>query len=75
MFARVSAAAVEQDNAVNMMQLDMLRLQTLQTQIGNVSLQSTLIIGFAVSMLCGDNMVPLMDDQGPRCLFKSWGAA
>ncbi|KAL1526467.1 hypothetical protein AB1Y20_015177 [Prymnesium parvum] len=72
MFARVQSASVHQENAVNMMQLDMLRLQTLQTQLGNVSMQATLVIGFAIAMLGGDNMTPLMDDVGPRCLYKSW---
>ncbi|KAL3907909.1 MAG: hypothetical protein SGPRY_010001 [Prymnesium sp.] len=72
MFARVQSASVHQENAVNMMQLDMLRLQTLQTQLGNVSMQATLVIGFAIAMLGGDNMVPLMDDEGSRCLYKSW---
>ena len=55
MYAKVSAASVEQENAVNMMQLDMLRLQTLQTQLGNLSTQATLLIGFAVGFLSGDN--------------------
>ena len=72
MFARIGAASVHQENAVNMMQLDMLRLSTLQTQLGNVSLQATLIIGFAISMFSGDSMNPLMDDLGPRCLYKTW---
>ena len=54
MFASVSAASVHQENAVNMMQLDMLRLQTLQTQLGNVSMQATLVLGFVVAMLGGE---------------------
>ena len=54
MLASVNAASVHQENAVNMMQLDMLRLQTLQTQLGNVSMQATLVIGFAIAMLGGE---------------------
>lgn len=50
----------------------MLRLQTLQTQLGNISLQATLIIGFAVSMFSGDTIQPLMDADSQRCLYKSW---
>ena len=54
MLASVNSASVHQENAVNMMQLDMLRLQTLQTQLGNVSMQATLVIGFAIAMLGGE---------------------
>lgn len=72
MWARVNAASVQQENVVNMMQVDMLQLGVLQTQLDNVSLQATLIIGFALAMWSGDIIGPLSDDSSARCLYKTW---
>ena len=55
------------------MQIDMLQLNVLQTQLDNVSMQATLIIGFALGMWGGETLDPLTDDEGPHCVFKSWG--
>ena len=54
------------------MQVDMLQLNVLQTQLDNVSMQSTLIIGFALGMWAGETLSPLLEDDGPRCIFKTW---
>uniref|UniRef100_A0A7S0JD34 Uncharacterized protein n=1 Tax=Calcidiscus leptoporus TaxID=127549 RepID=A0A7S0JD34_9EUKA len=72
MWARVNAASVQQENAVSVMQIDMLALGVQQTQLDNVSMQATLIIGFALGMWAGETLEPLVDDQGHLCIFKSW---
>jgi len=71
MWARVNAQSVSQENAVNLMQIDMLQLNVLQTQLDNVSMQATLIIGFALGMWAGETLDPLLDDVGPHCIYKS----
>uniref|UniRef100_A0A7S4C3Z4 Uncharacterized protein n=1 Tax=Chrysotila carterae TaxID=13221 RepID=A0A7S4C3Z4_CHRCT len=71
MWAKVNAASVQQENAVNIMQIDMLQLGVLQTQLDNVSMQATLIIGFALGMWAGETLEPLFDDESARCVFKT----
>ena len=64
MWARVNAQSVAQENAVNLMQIDMLQLNVLQTQLDNVSMQATLIIGFALGMWAGETLDPLLERIG-----------
>ena len=71
MWAKVNAASVAQENTVNLMQIDMLALNVLQTQLDNVSMQATLMIGFALGMWGGETLGPLVEDQGTHCIFKS----
>jgi len=72
MWAKVNAASVHQENMVNMMQVDMLQLGVLQTQMDNLQLQATLIIGFAMSMWAGETLSPLLKDESQICVWKSW---
>jgi len=72
MWAKVNAASVHQENMVNMMQVDMLQLGVLQTQMDNLQLQATLIIGFALSMWAGETLTPLLEDESQICIWKSW---
>ena len=71
MWAKVNAATVAQENTVNLMQIEMLQLNVLQTQLDNVSMQAILIIGFALSMWGGETLDPLSDDTGPHCIYKT----
>jgi len=71
MWAKVNAATVAQENLVNLMSIDMMQLNVLQTQLDNVSMQAVLIIGFALSMWGGETLDPLSDDTGPHCIFKT----
>jgi len=57
---------------VNLMQVDMLQLGVLQTQMDNLSVQATLIIGFALSMWAGETLMPLLEDDSQLCIWKSW---
>ncbi|EOD14959.1 hypothetical protein EMIHUDRAFT_432769 [Emiliania huxleyi CCMP1516] len=61
-----------QENMVNLMQVDMLQLGVLQTQMDNLSVQATLIIGFALSMWAGETLMPLLEDDSQLCIWKSW---
>lgn len=72
MWAKVNAASVHQENMVNLMQVDMLQLGVLQTQMDNLSVQATLIIGFALSMWAGETLTPLLEDHSQMCIWKSW---
>jgi hypothetical protein len=72
MWAKINAAEVRQTNVVNLMQIDMLSLGVLQTQMENLTTQSTIIIGFALGMLGGATLFPLVDDQSQVCIYKSW---
>jgi len=72
MWAKVNAASVMQENMVNLMQVDMLQLGVLQTQMDNLSVQATLIIGFALSMWAGETLMPLLEDDSQLCIWKSW---
>ena len=71
MWARVNAQAVAQENAVNIMQIDMMQLSVLETSLDNISMQATLIIGFALGMWAGETLDPLLDDEGVHCIYKS----
>ena len=71
MWAAVKAASVKQENLVNLMQVDMLQLSVTQTQLDNLCLQSTLIIGFTLSILSGETLKPLVDDSEQSCIWKS----
>ena len=71
MWASVKAASVKQENLVNLMQVDMLQLSVTQTQLDNLCLQSTLIIGFTLSILSGETLKPLVDDSEQSCIWKS----
>ena len=63
MWARVNVAQFQQTNRVNLMQIDMLSLGVLQTQMDNLTMQSTLMIGFAMTMFAGETLNPLVNDQ------------
>lgn len=71
-WAKVNAASVHQENIVQLMQVDMLQLGVLQTQMDNLSVQATLIIGFALSMWAGETLTPLLEDDSQLCIWKSW---
>ena len=47
-------------------------LGVLQTQMDNLSVQATLIIGFALSMWAGETLTPLLEDESQICIWKSW---
>ena len=72
MWARINVAEFQQTNRVNLMQIDMLSLGVLHTQMGNLTMQSTLMIGFAMTMFAGGSSNPLVDDQSQVCVYKSW---
>jgi len=72
MWAKINAAEVQQTNRVNLMQIDMLSLGVLQTQMDNLTMQSTLMIGFSMSMFGGETLNPLVNDQSQMCVYKSW---
>jgi len=72
MWAKINAAEVQQTNRVNLMQIDMLSLGVLQTQMDNLTMQSTLMIGFAMTMFAGGSSNPLVNDQSQVCVYKSW---
>jgi hypothetical protein len=72
MWAKINAAEVQQTNRVNLMQIDMLSLGVLQTQMDNLTMQSTLMIGFAMTMFAGETLNPLVNDQSQMCVYKSW---
>jgi hypothetical protein len=72
MWAKINAAEVQQTNRVNLMQIDMLSLGVLQTQMDNLTMQSTLMIGFAMTMFGGETLNPLVNDQSQICVYKSW---
>ena len=74
MWASVKAASVKQENLVSLMQVDMLQLSVTQTQLDNLCLQSTLIIGFTLSILSGETLKPLVDDSEQSCIWKSTAA-
>ena len=67
MWANVNAQSVHQQNAVSLMQVDMLQLGVLQTQMDNLSVQATLLIGFALSMWGGATLKPLLEDDSQIC--------
>ena len=67
MWANVNAQSVHQQNAVSLMQVDMLQLGVLQTQMDNLSVQATLPIGFALSMWGGATLKPLLEDDSQIC--------
>ena len=71
MWAKVNAQTVAQENTVNLMQIDMMQLNVLMTQLDNVSMQAILIIGFALGMWGGETLDPLTDDTGSHCIFKA----
>ena len=52
------AVCLAQENAVHLMQIDMLQLSVLQTQMDNISVQSTLVAGFALAMWAGETLAP-----------------
>jgi len=72
MWAKINAAEVQQTNRVNLMQIDMLSLGVLQTQMDNLTMQSTLMIGFAMTMFGGETLSPLVNDQSQICVYKTW---
>jgi len=72
MWARINVAQFQQTNRVNLMQIDMLSLGVLHTQMGNLTMQSTLMIGFAMTMFAGGSSNPLVNDQSQVCVYKSW---
>ena len=72
MWAKINAAEVQQTNRVNLMQIDMLSLGVLQTQMDNLTMQSTLMIGFSMSMFGGESLNPLVNDQSQICVYKTW---
>jgi len=72
MWANVNAQSVHQQNAVSLMQVDMLQLGVLQTQMDNLSVQATLLIGFALSMWGGATLKPLLEDDSQICIWKTW---
>ena len=72
MWARINVAQFQQTNRVNLMQIDMLSLGVLQTQMDNLTMQSTLMIGFAMTMFAGETLNPLVNDQSQMCVYKSW---
>lgn len=72
MWARINVAEFQQTNRVNLMQIDMLSLGVLHTQMGNLTMQSTLMIGFAMAMFAGGSSNPLVNDQSQICVYKSW---
>ena len=45
----------------------MLQLGVLQTQMDNLSVQATLLIGFALSMWGGATLKPLLEDDSQIC--------
>ena len=47
MWATVNAQSVHQQNVVSLMQVDMLQLGVLQTQMDNLSVQATLLMAVA----------------------------
>jgi len=69
MWAQVNAASVHQANVVQLMQIDML-LGVQMTQIDNISLQTTLMLGFALGMWAGETLDPLLSDEDVHCVFK-----
>jgi hypothetical protein len=72
MWASVTAQQVRLERQVHMMHIDVQQMTVLQTQLDNLSMQSTLVIGFALAMWGGETLTPLMDDESGRCLFKGW---
>uniref|UniRef100_A0A7S3WK79 Uncharacterized protein n=1 Tax=Emiliania huxleyi TaxID=2903 RepID=A0A7S3WK79_EMIHU len=72
MWARTQAAQVMQANKVNLMQIDMMQLSVLQTRMDNITMQSTLTMGFALAMFGGETLLPLVEDEGVVCIYKTW---
>ena len=70
MWAKVNAAQVQQQNWVDLMQIDMMQLAVLQTQMDNICLQSTLITGFAIGMWAGETLSPFVEDDSQACIWK-----
>lgn len=71
MWAQLKAAAVEQENQVSLMQIDMMQLQVLQTQMDNIMLQSTLVVGFAIGLWGGETLAELVKDTEEICIWKT----
>ena len=71
-WARVNVSEVRMSNAISLMQIDMQQLDVLQTQMDNLTMQTTLLIGFGVSMWAGETLVPLVEDFGQLCIYKTW---
>lgn len=72
MWAKINAGKVRQENVVAMMQIDMLSLRVLETQMDNLTFQATVLIGFTLVMLGGETMLPLASDSSQVCIYKAW---
>jgi len=70
MWAKVNAAQVQQRNWVDLMQIDMMQLAVLQTQMDNLCIQTTLMVGFAVAMWGGETLLSLVKDDSQGCFWK-----
>ena len=55
---------------VNLMQIDMLQLSVLTTQMDNVCLQTTLLMGIAVLMWSGEILHQFVEDDNEVCIWK-----
>jgi len=70
MWANVNAASVQQENVVNLMQIDMMQLSVQQTQMDNICLQATLLMGFALGMWSGETLHQFVEDESELCIWK-----
>ena len=38
----------------------------------NLTMQATLLVGFTLAMWSGETLSPLVEDEGVKCVYKSW---
>mmetsp|Transcript_7504 Transcript_7504/g.24079 ORF Transcript_7504/g.24079 Transcript_7504/m.24079 type:complete len:235 (-) Transcript_7504:383-1087(-) len=55
------------------MHLDMQQLNVLYTRMDNLTMQATIVIGFALAMWGGETLGPLVEEESEVCIYKSVG--